>query len=68
VDRSSAAGRIAAGLTVPLVDLVIAAVAMAEDFELLHVDRHFVLLSELVPLRQRWALEETVPPPGTSKA
>lgn len=43
------------GLTVPLVDLVIAALAMAEDFELLHVDRHYVLLAEVVPLRQHWA-------------
>jgi predicted nucleic acid-binding protein len=62
------AGARGAGLTVPLVDLVIAALAMSEDFELLHVDRHFVLLSELVPLRQRWGLEDTALPPRTSTA
>ncbi len=62
------AGARAAGLSVPLVDLVIAALAMADDFELLHVDRHFVLLSELVPLRQRWALDETAPSPRASNA
>lgn len=56
-------GARAAGLSVSLVDLVIAALAMAEDFELLHVDRHFVRLSELVPLRQRWALAETASAP-----
>jgi predicted nucleic acid-binding protein len=49
------------GLTIPLVDLVIAAVAMVEDSELLHVDRHYVLLAEVVPLRQRWASEEIAP-------
>jgi len=48
--------------------LVIAVLAVAEGFELLHVDRHFVLLSELVPLRQRWALEEIAPPPRTPPA
>jgi Predicted nucleic acid-binding protein, contains PIN domain len=56
------------GLTVPLVDLVIAALAMAEDFELLHVDRHYVLLAEVVPLRQHWASEEIAPASRTSNS
>ncbi len=49
------------GLTIPLVDLVIAAAAMGEDFELLHVDRHYVQLTKVAPLKQRWASEEFAP-------
>jgi predicted nucleic acid-binding protein len=45
------------GVTVPLVDLVIAKLALAADFEVLHVDNHYILLAEVVPLRQRWALD-----------
>ena len=56
------------GLTIPLVDLVIAALAMAEDFEVLHVDRHYILLADVVPLRQRWALEEIAPASRASNA
>jgi predicted nucleic acid-binding protein len=56
------------GLTLPLVDLVIAALAMAEDFEVLHVDRHYVLLADVVPLRQHWAAEEIAPAPRVFNA
>lgn len=56
------------GLTLPLVDLVIAALAMAEDFEVLHVDRHYILLADVVPLRQRWASEEIAPASRASNA
>jgi predicted nucleic acid-binding protein len=47
----------AEGVTVPLVDLLIAQLALAADFEVLHVDNHYTLLAEVVPLRQRWALD-----------
>ena len=57
-----------AGLIIPLVDLVVAALAMAEDFELLHVDRHYILLAEVAPLRQRWASEEIAPASRASNA
>ena len=45
-----------AGVTAPLVDLLIAQLALEADFEVLHADNHFVLLAEVVSLRQRWAL------------
>jgi predicted nucleic acid-binding protein len=46
----------AGGLTLPLVDLLIAQLALEADFEVLHADSHYVLLAEVVPLRQRWVL------------
>ena len=45
-----------AGVTAPLVDLLIAHLALEADFEVLHADNHYVLLAEVVSLRQRWAL------------
>lgn len=45
----------AAGLAVPMVDLLIATLVLEDDFELLHADKHFVWLARVVPLRQRWA-------------
>jgi predicted nucleic acid-binding protein len=45
-----------AGLTVPLIDLLIAQMALAADFEVLHGDNHYVLLATVAPLRQRWVL------------
>ncbi len=45
------------GLTIPLVDLVIAALVLDNGFELLHADRHFTLLSAVTHLPQSWALE-----------
>lgn len=43
------------GVTVPLADVLIATITITSGLELIHDDRHFEMMAEVLPLRQRRA-------------